>query len=351
MDGIYVVRQKLQELYAEHSVIFEKGAQFFVALMVFYQINGNVGFVKAAASPVVTLALAIICTFFPVIVTVLVAAALMLVHMYGVSLGTFAVTAVIFLVMFIFYFRLTSKMAIVVLLMPVVFGFKIPLVVPMACALLSTPVSLIAIVCGTIVYYMMQYVKVSASALSGEGAAGLMTQVSTYIKQVFQNKEMWITLAAFMIAFLVIYTVKNLSVNHAWKVAIAAGAVINIIVNAVGDLAFGIHASYGTLIIGSLAAVIVGIVLEFLFFLVDYSRSENLQYEDDEYYYYVKAVPKVIVTQPEKTVKRINGHRETEIMEPEHVRQNHDRSERTNRTAPDNRTARKQKPKTHRENR
>lgn len=34
-------------------------------------------------------------------------------------------------------------------------------------------------------------------------------------------------------------------------------------------------------------------------FSVDYARSERLQFEDDEYYYYVKAIPKVAVTTPE----------------------------------------------------
>ena len=33
--------------------------------------------------------------------------------------------------------------------------------------------------------------------------------------------------------------------------------------------------------------------------------TENLQFEDDEYFYYVKAVPKVTVTAPEKTVNEL----------------------------------------------
>ena len=41
----------------------------------------------------------------------------------------------------------------------------------------------------------------------------------------------------------------------------------------------------------------------------DYSRAENVQFEDDEYYYYVKAVPKVILSRPKKTVKKINAQR------------------------------------------
>lgn len=34
-------------------------------------------------------------------------------------------------------------------------------------------------------------------------------------------------------------------------------------------------------------------LIEFLCFNLDYSRTEKVQFEDDEYYYYVKAVPKV----------------------------------------------------------
>ena len=58
---------------------------------------------------------------------------------------------------------------------------------------------------------------------------------------------------------------------------------------------------------------------------MDYARSESLQFEDDEYYYYVKAIPKVSVSTPEKTVKRINERQETEIIDTEAVRKNAER--------------------------
>ena len=58
---------------------------------------------------------------------------------------------------------------------------------------------------------------------------------------------------------------------------------------------------------GSVLAVVVGIVICFLVFHVDYARTEKLQFENDEYYYYVKAVPKVTVPDTHKKVKRINS--------------------------------------------
>ena len=43
--------------------------------------------------------------------------------------------------------------------------------------------------------------------------------------------------------------------------------------------------------------------LLFVYSLFLYARKEYLQFEDDDYYYYVKAVPKIQVTQAERTVK------------------------------------------------
>ncbi len=86
------------------------------------------------------------------------------------------------------------------------------------------------------------------------------------------------------------------------------------------SVALGVHTSYKELILGSVLAVLIGLVLELFLFSVDYARCESLQYEDDEYYYYVKAVPKVTITSPEKTVKRINERQATEIIDTNKIR-------------------------------
>ncbi|MGN1192812.1 MAG: hypothetical protein ACI4S0_09070 [Dorea sp.] len=320
MDNFYVIRGRLQEIYAEKSKIVNKVLQFVLALITFAVINQNIGYMKAAASPVATLALAVVCTCLPLTVTVVLATVLILVHMYSVSIGVLAVTAVIFLIMYIFYLRLTPKMAILVLLTPLAFALRIPYVIPIAAALVTGPVSLVAIACGTIVFYMMEYVKKVALSIDGGGSKAILAQSTAYAKHVFTNKEMWVIIFAFIVCFFLVYTLRRQSMDQAWKIAIIVGAIANIIVIAVGSVSMGLHISYLSLMIGSLFAVIVGLVLEFFFFSVDYARSENLQFEDDEYYYYVKAIPKVSVSTPEKTVKRINERQETEIMNPDEVR-------------------------------
>ncbi|MEG0108855.1 MAG: hypothetical protein RR705_08395, partial [Lachnospiraceae bacterium] len=50
-----------------------------------------------------------------------------------------------------------------------------------------------------------------------------------------------------------------------------------------------------------------------------------MEFEDDENYYYVKAVPKLSVTAPEKTVKRINGRQDTANIDSKQVKESVER--------------------------
>ena len=323
MDNLYVIKGQLQQVYAKYSKFIDKGVQFILALAAFYMINHDLGFMSLLSNPLITLGLAVICAFLPMIVTVLAAAVLVLVQMAAVSLGIMAVTAAVFVIMFVFYVRFSPKTALLILLTPLAFLFHIPYVIPVAFGLVGAPSSVVAIICGTIVYYMIDYVKTSASALESGGATAMISQLMTYLQQVFQNKEMIITIIAFVIVLFLVYQVRRMAISHAWKSASAAGAVVSIVIMAAGSAVLDVKISYPELILGNVAAVIVGLILELLFFAVDYSRTESVQYEDDEYYYYVKAVPKIVVAAPEKTVKRINRrteNQETEIINTDEIR-------------------------------
>lgn len=320
MDSLFVLKGQVQQAYAKYSVYVDKTVQFVLALLAFYLINDNIGYMKGLASPVATLGFAVICTFLPIGVTVFAAAALVLAHLYTLSLGVMLVAAIIFFVIFIFFVKFTPKRSIIILLTVLAFMLKIPYVMPIAFGLLGTPICLIPIISGTIVFYLITYVKTAAAGLKGVDAAGLMGQISTCIKQIFQNKEMWVIVLAFVICVFVVYTTRRKSADHTWKIGMVLGAVVNIIVIASGDIILSIPVTYGTLVVGNVLGILIGLVLELLFFSVDYSRGEYLQYEDDEYYYYVKAVPKIVIAAPEKTVKRINKRHETEIIDTDEVR-------------------------------
>lgn len=305
MSTLLVWRERLQKVYAVYSVYILKGLQFILGLMIFGIINSNIGYMETASSVFCTLGLAVLCTFFPLTVMVLAAAALMLVHFYALSVPIAIVSLLIFLLMYIFYFRFTPKKAWLLLAACLAFALHIPFVLPIVFGLLGTPVWIVPGACGIVAYYMASYVKASTTVLQGASADGMVAGLMGFAGQVIANREMWLMVLAVSLGILVVNLVRTRPLEHAWKIASAAGACVCVIVTAAGNIALNVHVSYGSTVISAALGVFVGIVLEFFFFSVDYSRTENIQFEDDEYYYYVKAVPKVGVPVPEKRVKHI----------------------------------------------
>ncbi len=64
MDNIYVIRERIEAVYGKHSKSFDKAFQFILAMITFTMINQNTGFMKSLSSPVISLGLAVVATFF-----------------------------------------------------------------------------------------------------------------------------------------------------------------------------------------------------------------------------------------------------------------------------------------------
>ena len=73
-----------------------------------------------------------------------------------------------------------------------------------------------------------------------------------------------------------------------------------------GDFRFGVPVSVPELVVGMIGAVIASLIYQLFVFSVDYSRTEYTQFEDDDYYYYVKAVPKIAISRTDVKVQEIN---------------------------------------------
>lgn len=304
MSNLFVLKEQLQAFYARYSKEVDKIVHFLLAFIVFYLINSKIGYMEAVSNPIVALILALICAFLPGTLTVLAAAVLILIHIFALSMGVMAVTAALFAIMFIFYFRFTPETSMIVLLVMVAYLFKIPFAVPISFALMGTPSCIIPIIFGTMIYSMISYLETSATAVTG--ASGMAGEISLFASRILQNKEMWIYIASFVVAVLVVYTLRKSEFDQSWKIAVASGAVADIIVIVAGSIVFSTPIDYVTLIFGNMISVALALILEFFIFSVDYSKAEKFQYEDDEYYYYVKAIPKVSVAVPEKRVKKIS---------------------------------------------
>ena len=155
-------------------------------------------------------------------------------------------------------------------------------------------------------FYFLKGIKENEAVLSAvEEDSNAASKMVVAINQLLGNKEMYLVLATFIVILLVVYVVRRLSIDHAWTVASLAGILIGLTVLTSGFVMLGIKGRIVWIIVGGVISTVIALIQQFLFFNLDYSRTERVQFEDDEYYYYVKAVPKIYVTTKEKRVKRI----------------------------------------------
>ena len=135
----------------------------------------------------------------------------------------------------------------------------------------------------------------------------VVSRLSYLVENMLNDKTMLLTILVFAVVVMVVYAIRRMSVDYAWYLAIGTGAVVNIVLFLVGSLVMSIHISILPLVLGTLVSSLIALTVEFFVFSVDYTRTEYTQFEDDEYYYYVKAVPKMSITIPEKKVKKISS--------------------------------------------
>lgn len=316
MTTLLVAKQILMTLYSRYEVYITPLLKFLTALITLLLINSRIGYMDSIDKMTVVLIVALMCSFMPMNFIVVMAALFVMLHIYTFSLECALVVGVGFLLMFLLYLRFSPKDTLVVVLMPVCFILKIPYVVPLAMGLIGTPASMVSVGCGVIVYYMLHFVTQNGSAIAAITGDETAVKFSVakfkfVVDGMLNNKEMAVTVMAFAITVLIVYLIRRLSIDYAWTIAMAAGAVVNLMILLVGDLMFDTNVSLFGVILGNIVAVFLTVVLQFFVFNVDYSRTEKVQFEDDEYYYYVKAVPKVYVARKDKRVKRITPRKKT----------------------------------------
>ena len=306
MTALLEIREKLKHLYSRYEAFVLPILKFLLAFVVLSMLNGKIGYMSKIDNIAIVLIVALMCSFLPTNFIVLFAAAFSLAHMYALSMEVALVGLCVYLVMFLLYFRFSPKDTLLVLLTPMLCSMKIPYMIPIAAGLLCAPTAIVSVGCGVAVFYLLQTVVNSASTINTLGAEEATAKIRLIIDGIVGNKSMLVVIAAFSITILTVYLIRKMAIAHSWTVAMAVGVMVDIVVLLIGDLLYDINISVIGALLGSILALVVAKILEFFKFCVDYSRTEKAQFEDDEYYYDVKAVPKMSVTAPSKTVKRIN---------------------------------------------
>jgi hypothetical protein len=306
MMSLLVFRERVKNFYQRNDVYIVPVIKFIFAFIAFQAINKEIGYDKRIMSLPVVLILSLLSAFTPSAIMVLLAALVTTLHIYFVSPILSIIIIIILLILYLLFARFTPKLGYVLLAVPILYVFKIPFVIPILLGLIAAPIAIVPTGCGIIIYYVLQIIKTALSRQVNTSIEDILQLYTFVIDSLVGNKQMIITIIIFAIILLVTYFVRKMSFDYAFEISIASGVLTGILGFLISYLILDKSDQILSMIFGTIISGIIVYIIHFFKLTLDYSGVEHTQFEDDVYYYYVKAVPKITVTAPQINVKHIN---------------------------------------------
>lgn len=308
MIRLLEIREMIKAFYGKYTLYIEYSLKGFSALIIYILINSQLNLHKGLANPFLMVLMAVFSAILPWKFTTLVAIALLLLQLNALSLWYTILAGMLLFVMFLLYFHISLGRGIFLVLMPIAFFLKIPYVVPVLVGLLSNPSDAFAIAFGVVFYNVIVFAKGNLLTLSsgtdkelGKIAEGL-SEAGRYI---FKNPKLMMYILVFAAVVVIVYIIRRLPIKYSWFIAIGAGNLIMAVAILLADYRLDLETPIGELVLGIMCSVVVNVAVMFFAYNVDYAATEHLQFEDEEYFYYVKAVPKISMSVGKRKVQRI----------------------------------------------
>ena len=103
MMGLLVFKERLRAFYGRHSMWIRPLLKFALSLTVFLLLNTNLGYMTRLNHPLAVAVLSLVCAFLPSGVLTFLAAAVMLLHLYGLSLELTVIVGILVLIVAILF--------------------------------------------------------------------------------------------------------------------------------------------------------------------------------------------------------------------------------------------------------
>lgn len=320
MAVLLELKEKIKNFYNKYDVYAVPAGKFIMALFSFIMLNASIGYMSKLKNPLIAIVLSVLCAFLPNGATIFMLSVYILANIYAISAEFAVITLCVMLLMYLLYFRFTPKPAYILIITTMLCWMKMPYLIPIAAGLCFSALSVIPVGFGVIIFYIIQTAGEYGTAITNQSVSDSVQQISYIVESLVSDKQMIIVVVALAVTIVVVYCVRRLTVDNAWTYAIIAGTVVEFIILVVGEVVLKAKLNIVLMVVGVALGAAIGYVCRILFFAVDFKRTEYVQYEDDEYYYYVKAVPKINVVNADVKIKQINARKTRKTNNIEDVR-------------------------------
>lgn len=316
--GILELRARARQIYQKFQLIIDPVMKFIIGFIIFTQINQFIGFDARFSKTIVALGLALLSAFTPSGVMVLLAMLLILAHIYSMSIFLAILVLCIFLILYCLFLRFAAKYGLVVVGIPILTMLHMPYAIPIYLGISASPITILPTVCGVFCYYLLGIIKEAANIQINSNVEDILQLYIDVVNNILKNKQMIALMICYTAIILVVYFIRKLQFEYVFEIAIGSGVLVSIVGALIAILKYRVSESIGLMILMNVLSGILVLIALYIRRILDYTAIERVQFEDDDYYYYVKAVPKIEVSVPKRQIQHINQKKEDEFEDEFH---------------------------------
>ncbi|MGI5988686.1 MAG: hypothetical protein ACOX78_00265 [Lachnospiraceae bacterium] len=280
-----------------------------MALLTLTAINSGLGYGGIPSIPALSLLLSAVCAFFPVYVTAVIGVVLIVLHIYGFSkLLAFSIV-LLFLILYLLYFRFVPKDVVIPMVTMLCAYFRVPLIIPVFFAVTVSGLPLAGVPVGLFLFYTLNGIGSIEKAQTVQESMNAADLISYTYNMIVGNREMAVVIICAIVAMIVTVVIRNLVIPHAFSYSVVAGSVTEAVLLLILNMLLNAGIQLLPSLISIAAGTFAGEMAVLFQYNIDYTKSEHLRMEDSEYYYYVTAVPRRRQARKELKITHINARK------------------------------------------
>jgi len=324
MEQLLVTREAIVKVFKRYEVFIMPALKFILGLLVFSGINSigdggaSMPFVGSVSPGLLVFLFALLFTVMPMSMSWIVII-IMVTLQFSSNMEIAAAVFIFLMLIFLFYARMATKESILIIFTILAFRFNVPYLVPIVAGLYFPVTAVIPVTVGVFIHAQMEglnrLMAPAASSAADRNVTEILTELQGAFSEVyvalagsFASMDSWLYMAIiFAMVTVLVHFVSRQSIDFSKEIAIGLGCVMMVFGFIISVLFASDSVNIGMMMLGTILSGILAIIIKFFDGILDYQRAESVQFEDDNNYYHVKIVPKVIMTKSQRSVKRIRS--------------------------------------------
>ncbi|MBQ9934950.1 MAG: hypothetical protein IJO70_03795 [Lachnospiraceae bacterium] len=306
MSSLLAIRDTIRDYLRKFDEITTPIFRFILAYIMFSSINSMYGYSDLFERGIVVFLLSVISALVSTSVVVFLGGAVIVINSFAVGTQVGICALFIFLIMYCTYMRVFPNTGWILALVPILYMWNLPYAIPIVVMIFAGASGIVPVAFGVVIYQFGLYVEEIKNVLATASEEDAFIAYTYLIDTVLKDKQMLLEIIVYAVVILISFVVYKLPVDYIWYIAIGVAGVLNIIAFMICGMMLDVEVNTGNVIAGTILGVLLALIVQLCKSMVDYSRKETVQFEDDEYYYYVKAIPKYNVSAKKKNVVKIN---------------------------------------------